>query len=80
MRPDALAPCAAGAPGSLAARLELVEDLGDRVDLRFVVGDTAVVARLGGGAAPAPGPAGLRLDLARAHLFEPGSHGARLSA
>jgi len=81
LRPDRVRvqSAAARAPGAtLDADLRLVEDLGDRVDLRLTLaGGAAWVARRPPGERSREGAVCLVLDLGAAHLFEPGEHGAR---
>ncbi len=85
VRPDALRLEAPETPGCLPAELELVEDLGDRCDLRFRVGGSLIVARQAGLSltsgleSPSLGSAALALDLSAAHLFEASDEGRRLS-
>ncbi|MEZ6016463.1 MAG: ATP-binding cassette domain-containing protein [Planctomycetota bacterium] len=68
---------AAGAPGqasasvTLDAELRLVEDLGDRVDLRLVLRDgSRWIARRPSSERPALGAVSVVLDLGAAHLFK----------
>jgi multiple sugar transport system ATP-binding protein len=82
VRPAAIARTDAHAAGSIAARVESVETLGDVVDVTCrAAGFDRLVARLpaAGAAAVAAGATiALRADPARVHLFEPGSFGRRL--
>jgi multiple sugar transport system ATP-binding protein len=78
LRPDRVR-VGAGAPGTtLDAHLHLVEDLGDRVDLRLTLsGGARWVARHPSGERAFVGRVVLTLDLDAAHLFDSGVHGAR---
>ena len=81
VRPDkvrVLAPGEAAPAATLAAEGRLVEDLGDRVDVRLTLaGGAAWVARRPAGERAREGAALVALDLGAAHLFEPGERGAR---
>jgi multiple sugar transport system ATP-binding protein len=60
------------------AHLRLVEDLGDRVDLRLTLADGEQwTARRPPGERAREGQVRLALDLSAAHLFEPGERGLR---
>ncbi|MFO0783679.1 MAG: sn-glycerol-3-phosphate ABC transporter ATP-binding protein UgpC [Phycisphaerales bacterium] len=80
VRPDQISVGAdLSAPGCLRARLDAVEQLGDRTDLVLALGSHRVVART----APQRGLAEgsdvcVHLNLRHAHLFHPGETGARL--
>jgi multiple sugar transport system ATP-binding protein len=84
VRPAALTLGGAGSAGTIAARVESVETLGDVVDVTCrAAGFDRIVARLpaSGAAAIATGATiALRADPARLHLFEPGAFGRRLEA
>ena len=79
-RPQAFSEPKGAATGKIEVRIDHIETLGDTMD---VIGTTAGGARL---VARLPareqvstsGPLALRLDTARAHLFEPGPFGDRL--
>ncbi len=83
VRPDRIRLEAAGSPGTLPATVRLVEDLGDRIDVRLALADgTAWIARAlpreTRGPVPEAGPVGLRLDPDGLHLFD--GHGLRIGA
>ena len=69
--------------GSLvAAHTEVVEPLGDQTDAFVTLpGGTRLVARVSADRTPHPGtPIDLRVDAARAHIFEPGPFGTNLTS
>lgn len=81
IRPDqATVTLDAREPGALPARLDAIEQLGDRTDLVLRMGGHTLIVRT----PPIPGAreeteVGLRLDLRSAHLFLPGDTGARIA-
>lgn len=78
LRPDRVRVGASAAGAGLDAHVRLVEDLGDRVDLRLTIaGGAHWVARRPPGELAHEGPVRLALDLDAAHLFEPGINGGR---
>jgi multiple sugar transport system ATP-binding protein len=80
VRPDLVRVSAdAQAAGLARARLEAIEQLGDRTDLVMSAGPQRIVART----APHPSlregdEVSLQFDAAQAHLFQPGETGARI--
>jgi multiple sugar transport system ATP-binding protein len=83
IRPDQLrvasgAP-AGGDPMAIAATLDAIERLGDRMDLVLTSGGHRLVARVPNDETLREGaPATVRFDLSQAHLFAPGEDGARI--
>ena len=79
IRPQALRP-ASGAPGSFEVRVNVVEPLGDTIDIHGATNaGSPVVARIPATHAVAAGqPARFTLDPESIHLFEPGEFGASL--
>ena len=84
VRPDALRRAQGAEEAMLHARVALVEDLGDRCDIRLEVeGDQELVARRPASelesweALEAGTVVPLTFDREEAHLFEPGPHGVR---
>jgi multiple sugar transport system ATP-binding protein len=83
VRPQALAldtAKTADAGAQLAARVQLVEPLGDRMNVRFSWGSQkSLVAEIPAVPNIAPGqPLALAADLARVHFFDPGAQGQTL--
>ena len=82
VRPDRIRPTREENSASLDAELHIVENLGDRVDLRLnLAGGHSLVARRDGDEAKglSEGPLRVALELEHAHLFAPGETGVRLS-
>ena len=73
IRPDRVGVTADAAPGALQAEVRAIEALGDRMDVVLTVGSARLVARIENDARLREGErAWVTLDLAEAHLFEPG--------
>jgi multiple sugar transport system ATP-binding protein len=73
IRPDRVRVTAEAAPGALQAEVRAIEALGDRMDVVLSIGTARLVARIENDARLREGErAWVRLDLAEAHLFEPG--------